>query len=492
MPKIAEAFVEISAKIGGLRRKLATSQGMVARAMRAMGAAAKKGMGLLASAAKRAFSSLIKWAKRALIALTALATYITVKAVKAWAIQEKAIASLAGALKGAGKHTEAGMRDLQDFASALQEVSEIGDETILTVMSLGASLSGMAGKNLKALTVAALGLSKVIGSDLKTAMMLLARATKGEFTLFSRYGIKLDETASAQEKFNSVFKASLAGLKIVDEQVGTLSGRWSQLKNAAGDALEQIGRIITTGAGGGSLADGVANITDRVVEWTDRLGGVPGVADKIVSAMKTAWTKIELGFVSMGATIEGVLMDLGGRMDDLALTLFKLYDSTLVRGLLKLQGITLPDFGPADDAYEQRANEREVRRLELQKKQAELAQKLKDITSKPTGIPDWMLPGYQAPPFFELGKGARPRASRRFGAVEAPTVTGGAAKAVKETAKEMAKALVTSVATALGTFKIGQRNRQEILAERSLRTEESMDRNLAAIKDMLGKGSVIV
>ena len=70
-------------------------------------------------------------------------------------------------------------------------------------------------------SLAAVGLAKVIDSDVKTAMMLLARATKGEFTLFSRYGIKLDETASAQEKFNQVFKASMEGLKIQAAQVVT-------------------------------------------------------------------------------------------------------------------------------------------------------------------------------------------------------------------------------------------------------------------------------
>ena len=70
MPKIAEAFVEISAKLGKLRAKMGLANAVVTKGMKQMGAAAKKGMGMMASAAKRAFSSLIKWAKRALLGAT--------------------------------------------------------------------------------------------------------------------------------------------------------------------------------------------------------------------------------------------------------------------------------------------------------------------------------------------------------------------------------------------------------------------------------------
>ena len=438
------------------------------------------------------------------------------KAVKAWGIQERAIATLAGALKGVGKHTEAGMRDLQDFASALQEVSEEGDEATLQVMALGASLSGMAGKDLKALTVAALGLSKVIGSDMKTAMMLLARATKGEFTLFSRYGIKLDETATAQEKFNTVFKASMGGLKIVESQVESLSGRWTQLKNAAGDALEEIGRIITTGSGGSSLAGGIANITDKGAEWTEKLTKVPGMFGSIGGAWDLVVEGFEIGIDQIKLAWDSLLAHLEEPFGEKITSATDKWTAHILQAINNIalttkDGKTTGLLGFDEDDYIEGLNKmgaiedeaRAKRKADRAAEQESLKQRLEKLKRIAElmkqgiyGVPGMLAPvaggpgGKDATPFFEWGKGARPRASNRFGGVQAPTVTDVNAKtAAKEIAESVAKALVTTLSTALGGFKVGQKNRQEVLAERSLRTEENMERILTSIDGKVTAGS---
>jgi hypothetical protein len=46
----------------------------------------------------------------------------------------------------------------------------------------------------------------------------------------------------------------------------------------------------------------------------------------------------------------------------------------------------------------------------------------------------------------------------------------------------MAEALITSISTALGTFKIGQKSRQEVLAERQLAEQKDIGTTLDKIE----------
>jgi hypothetical protein len=92
------------------------------------------------------------------------------------------------------------------------------------------------------------------------------------------------------------------------------------------------------------------------------------------------------------------------------------------------------------------------------------------------GVPDFLNP--------DLGKGFRvaPDDPRKAG-----QAGGDASVAV---ASEIAQALITTVQTALGGFKIGQKNRQEDLAERSLREDEKTNRILGEISEKVGVGGL--
>ena len=70
--------------------------------------------------------------------------------------QEEAVKHLTDALELLNKKAE--MPEMQKFASQIQEVTRIGDETTLELMAMGSAMGKLSGDTLKSATVAAIGM----------------------------------------------------------------------------------------------------------------------------------------------------------------------------------------------------------------------------------------------------------------------------------------------------------------------------------------------
>ena len=471
MTKIAEAFVEITARTAKLQAKLNGARAMVTKAVGRMAAGMRKGMAAIGRVVQRTFSTILKWIKRVTLAMTALAVFVAFKSVKAWGAQERAVRELAGALKGVGKFSDDALDRLKAFAGELQKVSTFGDETIISVMALGASLSGLAGKELEDTTVAAIGLSRKIGVDLRTAMMLLARAVGGQFQLFTRYGISLDETATAQEKLAKVFKVANEGLKIEEELVKSQSGAWERFKNQLGDVFEQLGRIVTTSGEGGSLSDGLERITTKIGELVEKLEDIPGKAGEFARTMVTAFVDVRIAVAKALADIELFIIRLQEIAAESKATGGGILEALGLRGqTIRGRGgttFTLPGGGAEKGrkVFAKQLVEFEKRRLAIQEhivklersKEGMVASGMKAVESVFGGGAVGALGGKQgkAPP--GQGKAATPRAT---------------------------KALIDSLQTALGAFKFGQKSAQERLLTQQVNAQE---RTIGAIETLTDK-----
>ena len=158
--------------------------------------------------------------------------------------QEMAVKHLKDALDNLGVGSAAAMDEMKKFASEIQKVTTVGDEATLEMMSMGASMGKLSGDSLKAATVAAIGLAKAYKMDTVAAMRLVARASAGDTASLARYGIKLDETMSAQEKFNEVLEIGASNFKLAEGETETYNGQMAQLSNTWGDFKETIGEAI--------------------------------------------------------------------------------------------------------------------------------------------------------------------------------------------------------------------------------------------------------
>ncbi len=161
---------------------------------------------------------------------------------KAFIVQEKAVNNLEAALATVGKASE--IEQMKKFASELQAVTTVGDETTLGLAQLGVTIGGLSGKDLQDATLAAVGLAKSMKIDLNAAMLLVSKAAAGNTSAFSRYGVVFEKNMTAQERYNLVLEMGAKGMEIAKAEVDTFGGTVTQLSNIWGDAKENLGGFI--------------------------------------------------------------------------------------------------------------------------------------------------------------------------------------------------------------------------------------------------------
>ena len=214
------------------------------------------------------------------------------KSLELYGIQEAAVNDLSAALGLLGKNSAETMSDMKKFASGIQKVTIYGDEAVLGLMSLGASMGKLSGEQLKDTTKAALGLNKAFDmKDPVAAMRLLARAAQGDTGSLSRYGIKVDATLSKQEKFNAVLAIGANAFKLAEAETNTYVGAMKQMSDALGDVKEKVGE---------ALAPVFVDLSKTIKTWAeDSQSNIYTWAESTVKALarvgdgiygvKTAW-----------------------------------------------------------------------------------------------------------------------------------------------------------------------------------------------------------
>jgi len=195
----------------------------------------------------------------------ALGGYAAVNFLKG-SVEEKAVRRLGDALDLLGKRGE--LKGMEDWARSIQKITTIGDEAVLEMAALGASLGKLSGQALQDATRAAIGLSRAVGVDTTAAMRLVARAAIGDTAQLTRYGIKLNELLSPQEKFNELLAIGAKNFNIATGEAATMTGQIEQLKNQWGDLREKIGEFTMKGAVGAGWMTGILTPPAETGFWT--------------------------------------------------------------------------------------------------------------------------------------------------------------------------------------------------------------------------------
>jgi hypothetical protein len=202
---------------------------------------------------------------------------------------------------------------MQKFASALQRVTVVGDEMIVCGMSQIAMLGKLSGEGLKRATVAALDLSAAIGIDFQTASMLMARAASGNTSSLSRYGLAIETTGDKQKDFENLLKMTetrMGGAASI--ATDSFTGKVTQLKNAWGDAVEQLGKGANESE---RLQEIIIKLTDFIQEHQEeivRFGEV--IADFAADAIEFMMEK----FLNMRRIIGEFLLSISKIADKIA------------------------------------------------------------------------------------------------------------------------------------------------------------------------------
>lgn len=224
--------------------------------------------------------------------------------------QEVAINALNQTLKNQGNYSDEVSKDLQKYASALQEASLFGDEVIIKAQAMIASF-GFEGESLKSLTQATLDLAQAKGMDLVSAADLVAKSVGSSTNALSRYGIQLDGTAGSSERAASAV-ANINRLYGGQAKAATEGlGSTIVLKNAISDLAEEIGNALSP----------------RVVKATEDIKGLVDFLKANPEFSKTAADALVLGIQITAATTALALM---GKVITSTMVQAKALDSTVI------------------------------------------------------------------------------------------------------------------------------------------------------------------
>lgn len=160
-----------------------------------------------------------------------------VNAFNSFAEGEKVTNRLTAALKNQGIYSQYLLKDYENFAKEMRNYSGVADDVIKENMTLLTNY-GLMGDELKRATNAAMNLSVGLGTDLKSATMMVAKAAEGNITAFSKYGITIKDTGDkaknlelilkgVEDKFGDLAKANTDNLAT---QVAVLKENWEELK----------------------------------------------------------------------------------------------------------------------------------------------------------------------------------------------------------------------------------------------------------------------
>jgi len=155
----------------------------------------------------------------------------------------------------------------EKFASAQQEVTKYSDDEIISAGRFMEAVSGLSEQGLEKATLAAMNFASATGTDLKGAMEGMTSASEGGSNIFTKYGVKLDDTMTRSQKLEAITKQLQDRFGEFAEKEGqTIIGQMAILENSYGDLKKQMGAVIAlnvlTGGGQGkgilaSLIEGV-------------------------------------------------------------------------------------------------------------------------------------------------------------------------------------------------------------------------------------------
>jgi hypothetical protein len=213
---------------------------------------------------------------KALIGIGAAATAAAAVTIKAFAVQEKAEVGLEAALtsrivtarKGTKLHERqtAQVANLtkhyQKEASAIQDLTAIGDENVLTLQAQLLQ-QGVMPKQLNQATKATLGLAKALNIRERSAVKMVAEMAQGNTMLVNSAAAEV-KAASESEKLSTALAIAGRGYSQIKAELDTVTGRTEEFKGRLGDLAEGVGKAVS---GGVSFKETLAKMSQKILEF---------------------------------------------------------------------------------------------------------------------------------------------------------------------------------------------------------------------------------
>lgn len=248
--------------------------------------------------------------------------------VDAYAMQEQSEAKLGAALKATGYAAGFTQKQLEDYASELQNMTTFGDEVTLQSMTMLAAFKNIRGDNFKQAQLAAMNMAEAMGKSLPEAVKLFGASLNNPIEGISKLkesGIQFSKEQIAQitELTNAGKIAEAQSIILAEAQARwggaaaaaaqTATGQLKQVMNAAGDIKEGLGGILMnlfsfSGVGetlvqkfsdwAGYLKDHMNEISFSIVSVGLKIAEI---AERIIVLFEPVWTTIIAGIKNIVA-----------------------------------------------------------------------------------------------------------------------------------------------------------------------------------------------
>lgn len=179
-------------------------------------------------------------------------------AVRAADTQVQAETQLAAALEVTGQATAGALEEMKRFASELQNITTVGDETALGMLQVATSM-GLTAEQSKIAVREAIGVSAAFGIAENSAIRYTAALAQGDTTMLNRYIPTLRTVEDDAERVAKAHDILGGAFEVAVSQAEAGLGAYEQLQNRFGDVNEEIGKFLLPTIGELSRAlDGVA------------------------------------------------------------------------------------------------------------------------------------------------------------------------------------------------------------------------------------------
>jgi len=198
-------------------------------------------------------------------------------------VQEKAERQALSAIRLRTKFTDQAFGSLKRFNSALQQKIGVGDEELLQLQKMLATM-GVQSDRLEEATRQTIGLSEATGTGLAGAARLVGRALNGEVSALKRYGITAADATDASRQLSAMFS-------VAEDTSGLFGTKVNVLTANFGDLKEEIGKLFTENEDFVKLIDDIGkfvlnlgtavsqNKSEIMAFFNDLLDTMEGIAD---------------------------------------------------------------------------------------------------------------------------------------------------------------------------------------------------------------------
>ena len=225
--QLGELFVKIRADTGEFSQGVDSAEKQT-KQFSVKSAAALAGFAVAAVAAFRKISAAVR------------------QSIQAYGRQIDAEVGLQAALRATGQEVDRLFPMYMDLASEIQELTTVGDEAALEMISLATSM-GITEDQMEETIKGAIGLSDAFGIGTQQALRGVTNALQGNFEQLQRYIPALRTAETEAEKLAIVQEAMAGGFEVSQARAETAFGALQQYGNAVGDLQEQLGQNVAEG-----------------------------------------------------------------------------------------------------------------------------------------------------------------------------------------------------------------------------------------------------